>query len=225
LSVLRNCPRAERRGAEWQAIGFLADYTRDVEGWSRRRLRSHAAWALLCAPTFGSGCGEASSEPPVSHDGGPSTALDGSAVEPGELAACSEVEVDDEPGIVVIVNGETIEFRRDVLWYGGRPPTLDLIAFTETVGWTSFRIFIDPEEATVVPREYRSEPGNVTYVAAVRDSGQYDTVDNDASTICVTESGTSAGARVAGTFQATLATDDESRSFTASGTFSGVIGP
>jgi hypothetical protein len=157
----------------------------------------------------------------VGH-GGSSAGAGGSAAITS--AACPKLDVGDEPGIVATIDGQTIEFRNDLLWYDGRPPTLDLSALSDAVGWVSFRIFIDPPGDAVVPGVYQSGPGNVTYVIARRPSGEYDTIDNDASTICVTEAGTGAGARVAGSFSAALASHDGGATLIASGTFSGALG-
>lgn len=157
----------------------------------------------------------------VGH-GGSSAGAGGSAA--SASAACPNAEVGDEPGIVVNIDGQAVEFRRELLWYDGRPPTLDLSALTDAVGWVSFRIFIDPPGDAVVPGVYQSGPGNVTYVIARRESGDYDTIDNDASTICVTEAGTGPGARVAGSFSAALESHDGSGALIATGTFSGALG-
>jgi hypothetical protein len=148
----------------------------------------------------------------------------GSNVGHGGNSACPNVDVGDEPGIVVTIDHQTIEFRSGLLWYDGRPPTLDLSALTDAVDWVSFRIFIDPPGDVVVPGVYQSGPGNVTYVIARRWSGDYDTIDNDASTICVTEAGTGPGARVAGSFSAALESHDGSGALIATGTFSGALG-
>jgi hypothetical protein len=146
----------------------------------------------------------------------------GAAGSAGTSSACPNIEVDDTPGIVVSIAGETIEFREDLLWYDGRPPTLDLSAHTDAAGWTSFRIFIDPEGPSVVVGELRDGPGS-TYVLAQRGTEQYDSIDNNASTICVVAAGTGEQARVAGTFAATLVNADGD-SFDATGTFSGTLG-
>ena len=131
--------------------------------------------------------------------------------------------IDDEGFVVTIEPDQRLVFQRDLLWYAGRPPLLDLSALTDAPGWTGFRMVIDPDDATVTPGVYRSGPGNVTYVQARAEGAEYDSIDNDASIICVLSAGTEPGALVEGTFAAVLENYDGTTSLRVSGTFSGVL--
>jgi hypothetical protein len=188
-----------------------------------------SAGALATAGSAGSGGsasgagGSGGSASGAGGSGGSGGSASGAGGSAGESGDCTNARAYAEPGIVASIAGQTIEFREDLLWYDGRPPLLDLSALSEEAGWTSFRIVIDPGDDVVVPGRYESGPGNVTYVQARAESGEYDSVDNDLSIICVNEAGTGAGARVSGTFSATLENYDGSRSFKATGTFSGTI--
>jgi hypothetical protein len=194
-----------------------------------------ASGATAGSPSSGSGGANVSGGTAGTAAGGIAgtggTAAGGTAGTGGSAGldpACPDLAIDERPGIVITAHGETIEFRDDLLWYGGRPPTLDLSAQTNAAGWASFRLFIAPDSGFgttgIVPGVYRSRPGNTTYVSAHTDSGILDTVENDASIICVAEAGMESGARVSGTFSATLAGADGTTSIPVTGTFFGTIG-
>jgi hypothetical protein len=131
--------------------------------------------------------------------------------------------IDEEGFVVTMEPDQRLVFQRDLLWYAGRPPLLDLSALTDVPGWRTFRIVIEPDDAAVTPGVYRSGPGNVTYVEARGEAAEYDSIDNDASIICVLSAGTEPGALVEGTFAAVLENYDGTTSFSVSGTFSGVL--
>jgi hypothetical protein len=171
-------------------------------------------------PGGGSG-GSAAGDSGGTMTGGASTGgVSGTSGGGGDVG-CPNVTVGADPGIVVTLHGETVEFREDLLWYDGRPPTLDLSARTSQGEWTSLRLFIDPDGDAVVPGVYRN---GSTYVSLRGPTAEYSSTDHE-ETICVSEDGTGEGEVVAGSFTATLASSDGTSSFPVSGTFSGSISP
>lgn len=189
-----------------------------------------AMWPLLA------GCGEASSASGVDAGGSQPTQLpaSGAGGSAGSLSMpasgaggrgldCPGAAIDDEPGIVLEAEGRTVEFRKNLLWYDGRPPILDLSAGTDAEGWQTFRIVIFPDGEAVVPGLYGGG-FNPVYAWASRPMDEYDSVENRSMAVCVSESGTGEGARVSGRFSADLVGHNSPTALSVRGTFSGVIG-
>jgi hypothetical protein len=129
-------------------------------------------------------------------------------------------------GIVVTIGTAVTEYRKDPFAYAGRPPILEILALHETEG--SFRIVVVPDTgSTIVPGgTYACRTGG-TYLSLIKGSTQYDTYTRPGAscTVTVTEVGSGAGGRFAGTFRGTLLGPLSGGFGVENGSFLGVISP
>ena len=132
----------------------------------------------------------------------------------------------EEPGIVVSLGGIVIEFREDVLTYGGRSPLLDMSAFATGAALRSFRLMVGPRpgESSVVASDYYCSVG---FAYMMANAGAYATDYGEGGcTVRVTEAALGAGSPFSGTFCATLGAGDGSGSLeVVRGSFFGLVEP
>jgi len=129
-------------------------------------------------------------------------------------------------GIVVTIGNAVTEYRKDPFAYAGRPPLLEIWALHATEG--TFRIVVAPENgSTIVPGgTYACRTGG-TYLSLMKGGMQYDTYTRSGGScsVTVTEVGSGAGSRFAGTFSGTLLGALSGGFEVKNGSFLGVISP
>ena len=129
-----------------------------------------------------------------------------------------------EQGIVATIGTNVTEFRREPFAYAGRPPLLEISAGSPADG--GFRISVAPDNGTTITagQTYVCRKG-FTFMSHTRTAKQYDTYTKagGSCTVTVTEAGSSAGSRFAGTFSGKLIGTDTGEIQVSNGSFLGVL--
>jgi hypothetical protein len=223
-------------------VGITPDGPFSFAPRARHRL-SALAWLLAClAAAAAVGCGsDGSGAAGVSGSAGAAgvsgsagaAGVSGSAGAAGVSGSAGAAGVSGpttEPGIVVNIGTERVEYRNDASVYAGRPPMLEVWAGSATSG--SFRIVVAPatrSDTIAAGGVYPCRPIGAPFIM-VTDYGatgkQYDTYQapGGSCTITVVDVGTGAGARFSGTFNAVLREPGgESELIVTNGSFLGVL--
>jgi hypothetical protein len=131
----------------------------------------------------------------------------------------------DNQGIVVTVGTEVTEYHKNLLAYGGRPPSMEIFAVSDTAG--TLRIVVGPDfgRTIVSGGTYPCHPGFTFLTLMSASSKQYDTYTKSGGscTVTVTEAGPGVGDRFSGTFSGTLIGSEGDALELGEGSFLGVL--
>jgi len=129
--------------------------------------------------------------------------------------------------IRAVIDGESFEFTRDLLTYNGRPPMMDIAAWSsrEMERWFSLRIAVTPpSQASLESGQYPCGPDAPTFIMLSGPGAVFDSTTMGPCQVVVDSAGTTSGEVFSGTFEATLYTSDGLRAVVLEqGRFYGVV--